>query len=165
MTLLVVLLATGNKVGLASGSLDVLHTDVDALADDAVAHLLVHLNTNSTRSNVPNTTSLTVVVLVGHTLVNLTGALDIDNITELEVNHVGGQMGGSMFAKGHGEHMTSARAQTKRVWHCIPLVSYPTTTAKKVPVQQTANASITKHNYTRKYGCIRRIGMFCVPLG
>jgi hypothetical protein len=63
--------------------LDVLNTDVDSLGDDAASDALVHLHTNCALGNVPNSSSLAVVVLVGHALVDSTIGLDINDITNL----------------------------------------------------------------------------------
>lgn len=62
-----------------------LNTDVDTLRDDSVAVKLVDNNTNSALGHVPDDTSLTMVELVRHTLVDGTVTLDVDDLTNLSI--------------------------------------------------------------------------------
>lgn len=79
----IVLRATLEKVLTALGVLDVLNPDVDALPSDAPTDLLVHLDTHSTRSHVPDDARATLVRKVGHALLLRRVHLDVDVVPNL----------------------------------------------------------------------------------
>ena len=72
-------------------------SDVNSLRDDSTVVLLVDNDTNSSRSNVENLTSLTVIVLVRHTLVDGTISNDINVVTNLVSDEVTSEWSGSML--------------------------------------------------------------------
>ena len=59
---------------------------MDSLLHDPSSHTLVDLNTDGALGDVPDTASLSVVVLVGHTLVDGAIGLDINDVANLEEN-------------------------------------------------------------------------------
>jgi len=63
------------------GVFDVLNADIDALGEDAAANALVDDDTDGALGDVENAASGTVVHFVGHTLLDGTVALDVDDIT------------------------------------------------------------------------------------
>lgn len=65
------------------GLLDVLNADVDALGDDPVADLLVDDDAHGSRVHVEDSPRLTVVVLVGHALVDGSVHGNIDDFASL----------------------------------------------------------------------------------
>ena len=72
-------------------------SDVNSLRDDSTVVLLVDNDTNSSRGNVENLTSLTVIVLVRHTLVDGTISNDINVVTNLVSDEVTSEWSGSML--------------------------------------------------------------------
>lgn len=113
----VVLAAASEEVVTRGGLLEMLDADVDLLLNDASVDALVEQNTDGAGSHVPDHSSLSVVVLVGHTLVNLTAGLHIDNISNVEGVQVSGQMSGSVLTIGNRESVAGACAITVRVRH------------------------------------------------
>jgi len=119
-----VVLNTLNELLAAVRLLDVLNAEVDTLGDDAATNTLVDGNTNSATSDVPDDTGLTVVELVGHTLVACTITLDIDDITDL--------VDGLEAAKGNSaglteilsEKVTGTCTVTERVGHIEKLCKW-----------------------------------------
>jgi hypothetical protein len=71
---------------------DVLNTDVNSLLDNSVTDLLVDGNTHGTWSNIKDTTGLTMIELMWHTLLDGTITLDVNDISTLVHFHVGGQL-------------------------------------------------------------------------
>lgn len=69
----------------ALGMTNVFDTNVNALLNNSVSYALVHLDTNGALGNVPDTASLSVVVLMGHPLVNGSVGLDIHNVSNLSI--------------------------------------------------------------------------------
>ena len=65
-----------------------LNSNVDSLLDDSAIDALVDNNTDGLCSHVENTTGLTVVELVWHTLVDGTVGQDIDVVADLENDEV-----------------------------------------------------------------------------
>jgi hypothetical protein len=57
--------------------------------------------------------TLPMVKLVGHALVNGTVGLDVDNVTGLVGLEVGAQGNGALFPKVAGKHVPSPGAETK----------------------------------------------------
>lgn len=95
----------------------VLNSDVHALSEVARSNLLEDLHTDGVRSNVPHATSLTMVVLVGHTLVDGAVGLDVDVVSNLVDMEISLQTDRSVLAEVTGEHVTGAGAVTEAVRH------------------------------------------------
>lgn len=108
---------TLQEIVVALARLDVLNADVDALLDVTVTDLLVDDDTQSTRGNVEDDTSLSVIESVGHTLLASRVGLDIHIVTDLVSLHVGGQGDHTMLAKVASEQVASAGTLTKGVRH------------------------------------------------
>lgn len=95
--------------------LDVLNSQVDLLLDISVANNLVDKNTDGGLGDVVNDTSLTVVVLVGHTLLDRTVSLDVNDVTNLVDSQVSGQRNCSVLLEVTLEHVTSTRSVTTTI--------------------------------------------------
>uniref|UniRef100_T1DFJ0 Secreted protein n=1 Tax=Psorophora albipes TaxID=869069 RepID=T1DFJ0_9DIPT len=119
---LVVLLDAAQEIVTAAGWVDVLDADVDALGQDVSADALVHDDTEGVLGDVVHATGLTVVGLVGHTLVHGTVTLDVDEVTGLVDLHVGRQRDGTVLPEGTGEHVPGTTTITLRVSHFACLV-------------------------------------------
>lgn len=111
-TLLLILGDSLQEILSALRVLDMLDTEVDALLQVSVANNLVDKDTNRALGDVENDTSLTVVELVGHTLLNGTIGLNVDNITNLVSLQVGGQRDGTVLLEVTRESVTSTRSVT-----------------------------------------------------
>ena len=59
------------------------------------------------------------VELVGHTLVDGTVTLDVDDVSNLVCLHVRGQLNVSLLAEVAREHVARTRAETERVGHFL----------------------------------------------
>jgi len=94
-----------------------LDAHVDALLDDAAANFLVELHTESALGHVPHNTSLTMVELVGHTLVNGTITNNIDDLAELVVGQVLLEANGTIGTERLLAEVTGASSVTERVRH------------------------------------------------
>ena len=92
--------------------LDVLDSQVNSLLDVSVADDLVDDNTNGRLGNVVDNTSLTVVVLVWHTLLDGTVGLDVNDVTDLVDLQVGGQRKSTMLLEVTQEGVTSTGSVT-----------------------------------------------------
>ena len=112
-----VLLDASKEVSTRLGGLDVLDTEVDTLGDDATTNTLVDDDTDGTASDVPDGTSLTVVELVGHTLVESTITLDINDITDLVDGLETGKSDLAGLTEVLGEEVAGTSAITERVGH------------------------------------------------
>lgn len=77
-----VLLHSGQELLSRSGMCDVFDSDVDSLLDVSVADLLVDDDTDGGLGNVVDYTSLSVVDLEWHTLLDSTIDSDIDDVTD-----------------------------------------------------------------------------------
>ena len=85
--LLIIVSASLEETFSRSRKSNVVVSDVDSLGDNSVSELLVNNNTDGSRVDVENSTGLTVVKVVGHTLVDGTVNNDINVVTD----SVGGQ--------------------------------------------------------------------------
>ena len=102
-------LDTGDDLLLALGGADVLNTNMDTLLEDTSVHVLVHTNTDGRLGHVENDTGTSVVVLVGHTLVDGRVGEDINVVTDLNGEHVLGKVGHAMLPELLGKHVARAR--------------------------------------------------------
>jgi len=101
----------------ALGRLDVLHTDVNSLLDNAVSHLLVHLHTHRSLSDIEHNSSASMISLEGHTLVNRSVGLNVNVVSILVTTHVSGERNHSVLAKVSLEHVTSTGTISVSVRH------------------------------------------------
>ncbi len=103
-------LDTRDDLLLALGRTDVLDTNMDTLLKDASVNVLVHTNTNGRLGNIENDTGTSVVVLVGHTLVDGRVGEDINVVTDLHGEEVLGKVGHAMLPELLGKHVARTRA-------------------------------------------------------
>lgn len=89
-----------------------LNAYVDALGDDSGVDSLVDDNTDSARGDIPDTTSASMVVLVGHTLVDLTVGLDIHILSQLVGGQVGLSIDGTVFTESNSELVSGSSSVT-----------------------------------------------------
>lgn len=95
-----------------------LDSKVDTLFEVSVANNLVDDDTNSRLGDVVDDTSLTVVELVRHTLLDGTIGLDVDNVTDLVNLQVGGKGDGTMLLEISREGVSSTGSVTSGFTHC-----------------------------------------------
>eukprot|EP01092_Planopodium_desertum_P005556 TRINITY_DN232_c0_g1_i1.p1 TRINITY_DN232_c0_g1~~TRINITY_DN232_c0_g1_i1.p1 ORF type:complete len:255 (-),score=52.55 TRINITY_DN232_c0_g1_i1:57-821(-) len=84
-----------------------------------MSDLLVDFHTDGSGGDVPDTTSLSVVELVRHTLVVGTVTLNINVISQLVGGQVGGEMLSSALSESTGEEVSSAGSVTKGLGHFL----------------------------------------------
>ena len=131
----------------ALGRLDVLHTNVNSLLDDAVSHLLVHLHTHRGLGDVEHNSSASVVSLEGHTLVDGSVGLNIDVVSILVAAHVSGERNHSMLAEVSLEHVASTGTISVSVRHDL-------NKGKSLPLHKSATSCLSvpfaiKQRWTR----------------
>jgi len=117
IALKVVLLHTLNELAAGSGGLHVLNANVNALGKVLVANALVDNEAKGVGGNIVNAASLTVVDLVGHTLVIGRVCLNVNKITSAINLEVGSHANLAMLPEGTLEHMAGMRPVTVRVRH------------------------------------------------
>lgn len=91
-SLLAVILDTGQEIETALGGTDVFNADTDALLHVTITDGLVNNDTKGTLSDVEDDTSLTMVELVRHTLLDGTISLNVHKIADLIGLHIGGKL-------------------------------------------------------------------------
>ena len=96
-----------------------LDTDVNSLGDDSVADLLVDDNSNGARVDVEDGSSATVVVLVGHTLVD--GAIDcnVNNVADLVGSERLGNVDSSVLLEALSELVSGSALVAVAVSHAM----------------------------------------------
>lgn len=114
---LVVFLQTIQKVLATGRVLDVLNADVDLLGDHAGAHTFVDDDADGMFGDIVHPTSLTVVKLEGHTFVESTISLDVDDIATLVDFQESRQLLHTMVAKFTRKEVASATTNTFWVDH------------------------------------------------
>ena len=114
-------LVVGAHAGLegfaAGGHAGVLHTDVDALRDDAASDALVDDDADSVLGHVPHLAGLAVVELVGHTSVDGAVSDHVNIVAHLVRNEVLAQGRGSVLSERLAEEMSRASSETEVVGH------------------------------------------------
>ena len=119
-----VLLHTVQVLNSALGRQNMLDLDVNSLLDDAVSHLLVDLNANSSLSHIKNDSSATMVSLERHTLMASSIGYNIDVVTNMVGAHESRERNHSMAAECSLEHVTSTGTITVSVRHCLHKISF-----------------------------------------
>lgn len=119
LLLLGVLLDTAEEVVARARGLDVLDADVQALLEVAVVYLFIDNNTDRRFGDVVDDTSLAVVNLEGHTLLDGTVDLDIDDVTNAVLAQVRAQGQRTLLAKVAAEGIASARSLSVGVTHFV----------------------------------------------
>lgn len=117
--LLSVGLNTIDKLLSALGVLDVLGADVHTLLNVSVADQLVEYDSEGGFGDVVDNTSLTVVDLVWHTLLNGTIGLDVDNVPNTELCKIGGHANHTLLLEAPGEGISCSCSETAGVTHCV----------------------------------------------
>ncbi len=97
--------------------MDVGEGHVDVLLHDAPVHQLLDTNAYSALVDIENHASASVVVLVGHALVNGGVNLDINIVASLEGSKVGGCVASTIGAESLLEQSARSCAVTVRVGH------------------------------------------------
>lgn len=87
-----------------------LNSDVDSLLDVTVLDLLVDDDTDSGLGDVVDDTSLSVVDLEGHTLLNSTVNSDINDVSNVVLSEVGVQGDHALLAEVPAEGIAGARS-------------------------------------------------------
>lgn len=118
-TSVIVALDALKEILTALGVVDVLDADVEALPDDAVADLLVDLDTDSAGGDVPDLTGAAVVELVGHALVDGTIALNVNVVANTEHRQIGAHVGETATPERLLEEVSGLGAKTVRVRHFL----------------------------------------------
>jgi len=113
-----VLLDTVDELGTAAGVVDVLDADVHTLLHIAVVDTLVDDDTDSGLGNVVDDTGLTVVDLVGHTLLDSTVYFDVDDVTDFVLFHVHTERDESLLFEVPREGISGTGSDTTAATHC-----------------------------------------------
>lgn len=109
----------GENLLLAHALPNMLDPDMDPLLDDAAVHGLVDTNSDGSLGEVENNSGPSVVVLVGHTLVDRRVGENVNVVTDLDVHQVLRQVGKSVLPELLGEHVARTRALSERVRHIL----------------------------------------------
>jgi len=97
----------------------VLDSEVDSLGDNSSVVLLVDDNTDGLSRDVEHSTGGSVVDLVGHTLLDGTITLDVDDVSLVVVGEVGLQANDSLLSEVLREHVSGTPTSTFRVGHFV----------------------------------------------
>lgn len=114
-----VLLDSGDELLSALGVLDVLNSQVDSLLKVSVSNNLVDDDTNRGLGHVVHDTSLSLVVLVGHTLLDSSISLDVDNVAHSVGLEVSRERDGSVTTEVPREGVTGARSVSATLSHFL----------------------------------------------
>lgn len=102
----------GNELITAVGLLDVLNPHVDPLPQVLSSHSLQHLHSDGSGGHIPHLAGLSVVDSVGHTTVHGGVGLDVNNVSEVVVHQVGGEVGVTMLAETLGKLVPGLSSET-----------------------------------------------------
>merc|ERR1719244_498727 len=97
--------------------LHMLHADADPLGQNLAADALIHNDTHGALGHVEDTTRLAVVGLVGHTLLEGSTSLDVDDVSNLVHLEVGGEVLHAGLLEAPGEHVAGPASVSCRVSH------------------------------------------------
>lgn len=93
------------------------NSNMDSLLNNFVSDLFVDEDTKSSGGNIPDLSSLSVVISVWHTLVNRAISNNINVISSLEGGQISANIWCSMLSKGFGEHVSSSSTITVGMRH------------------------------------------------
>ena len=118
-----IILAHSSLEGLAAlTSADMLDSDVNSLGDDSASVLLVNDDSDGVLGHIEHATSLTVVELVGHALVDATVG---DNVNEVALSvslHDLGEVNGAVVSEALAEEVSSSGSVSEAVRHLYFLI-------------------------------------------
>merc|ERR1719193_1935924 len=97
--------------------LHVLDAHADPLGQDLAANPLVDNNTNSALGDVEDASSLAMVSLGGHTLLESTASLDVNNVSNLLHLEIGGEVLNPSLLEATREHVSRAATVSSWVSH------------------------------------------------
>merc|ERR1712117_45849 len=106
------------------GVLDVLNSEVDSLGNDVSSDSFVDDDTDGVLGDVVNSTGLTVVDFVWHTLLDGTVAFDVDDVASFVDVHVGGEAWHALVSEGLGEHVSGTPSFTVSVGHLRRMLDF-----------------------------------------
>jgi hypothetical protein len=114
---LIVITDAVEELDSGSRQLQVLNANVNPLGDNSLSDLLVDDDSDGSGVDVEDGTSSTVVVLVGHALVD--GAIydDVDDVSELEAGEGIGDVNGSVLLESFSEFMSGSSFVSVAVSH------------------------------------------------
>jgi len=97
--------------------LDVLNSDVDSLCQNPVLDTLVENDTDGSTGDVKDTSGLTVVDLVWHTLLHVTSTLNVNNVPDLVDGHTLGDSEFTSLTEVPCEHVPGTPSKTMCTTH------------------------------------------------
>lgn len=123
LSLLGVVLAHSSLEGLtALRSADVLNSDVNSLGDNSASVLLVDDNSDGVLGDIEHTAGLTVVELVGHTLVDASVSNNVNEVALLVSLHDLGEMNRTVLSETLGEQVSGSSSVAVTMRHLYFLI-------------------------------------------
>ena len=113
----VVVLHSVEEVNTARRGLDVLNAKVDSLGDHASSDALVDDDSDGVLGHVEHTSGTSVVNLMGHTLLEGTVGLDVNDVSSAVDAVISGEVLNTVLAEVTGEHVARSAPDTLGVNH------------------------------------------------
>ena len=110
-------LDTGQELFPAGGKSQMLNSDVNTLRNDSLPDLLVDCDSNGSRVHIEDCTSPSVVVLVGHALMDGTIDNDVNNIANLVDSKGLGDVNGPVLLESLSELMPGTASLSVAMSH------------------------------------------------
>ena len=99
-----------------------LNSEMDSLRENASSNSLVADDSDGVGGDIENSSGSSVIVLVGHTLVDATVGDDVDVISLPVGGHDSGEGDGSLLAEGLGEETSGLLTITVTVRHLYIII-------------------------------------------